>query len=131
MNKETLCKKAIEVCEKAYSPYSGVRVGAALLTADGKIYTGVNIENGAYSSTVCAERVAFFKAVSEGEREFSAIAIAGVRDGKIIENFPPCGVCRQVMTEFCGEDFKILLVKDAESFEETTLGALLPKSFSL
>lgn len=131
MNKEALCKKAIEVCEKAYSPYSGVCVGAALLTADGKIYTGVNIENGAYSPTVCAERVAFFKAVSEGEREFSAIAIAGVRDGEILENFPPCGVCRQVMAEFCGEEFKILLVKSEDCFEETTLGALLPKSFSL
>ena len=131
MTDNALCLEAIKASFGAYSPYSSVCVGAALLCADGKLYTGVNIENSAYSPTVCAERVAFFKAVSEGEREFLAIAIAGVRDGKIAKNFPPCGVCRQVMAEFCGADFKILLVNSENSFETLTLGELLPKSFSL
>ncbi len=91
---------ALSHVEKAYAPYSGFQVGAALLTEDGKIYTGCNIENAAYTPTICAERTAFFKAVSEGEREFKAICIAGGKDGTVDDFTPPCGVCRQVMMEF-------------------------------
>ena len=95
-----LAKKAME---QAYAPYSGYKVGAALLCADGTVYTGCNIENAAFSPTICAERVAFAKAVSEGHREFAAIAVCGGKDGVITGPFPPCGVCLQVMAEFCGE----------------------------
>lgn len=115
--------------QKAYAPYSGYKVGAALLASSGEVYIGCNIENSAFSPTVCAERTAFFKAISEGERDFSAIAIAGCKDGIISGVFPPCGVCRQVMAEFCGGDFKILLVKGKAGFEEHTLSELLPISF--
>jgi len=128
MKKEQLVKMAKEAMEYSYSPYSGYRVGAALLCADGSIYTGCNIENAGYSSTNCAERTAFFKAVSEGKREFLAIAICGGKDGVIDEAFPPCGVCRQVMREFCKDDFEIhLITKDG--VETYTLAQLLPVSF--
>ena len=130
MTKEALCAAAIAAMRKAYAPYSGYFVGAALLTAGGKIYTGCNIENAAYSPSVCAERTAIFKAVSEGERDFAMLAVAGGKGGKLTGAFPPCGVCRQVMAEFCPEDFPILLVTSDGAFEETTLGALLPLSFS-
>lgn len=127
---EQLCRLALEARKSSYSPYSGFKVGAALLSASGKIYTGCNIENAAYSPTVCAERVAFFKAVSEGETEFEAIAIAGgandVPDGEC----PPCGVCRQVMAEFCKPDtFKIYLVKNESEHLPLTLRELLPYGF--
>ena len=124
-----LCALALKARDSAYSPYSGVRVGAALLTRSGKIYTGCNIENAAFSPTVCAERVALFKAISEGEKEFSAIAVAGGKNDDPDGVFPPCGVCRQVMSEFCDKDFKILLVKNRNEYIPTTLGELLPYGF--
>ena len=128
MKKEQLAIKAQEAMQLAYSPYSGYKVGAALLCKDGSVYTGCNIENAGYSSTNCAERTAFFKAVSEGKREFVAIAICGGKEGVIEEAFPPCGVCRQVMREFCEDDFVIYLVTK-DGMECYTLGQLLPMSF--
>ena len=113
----------------AYTPYSHFRVGAALLTKSGKIYKGCNIENAGYSATNCAERTAIFKAVSEGEREFEAIAIIGGREGETAEFCAPCGVCRQVIAEFCGSDFKIVLGNE-DSFKVFTLGELLPFAFT-
>ncbi len=120
-----LMENAIEARENAYAPYSGFKVGAALLTKSGRIYRGCNIENGAYGDTVCAERTAFFKAISEGEREFEAIAVAG---GK--EDCFPCGSCRQVMSEFCKSDFKIV-VGSPRDYKIYTLGELLPMGFKL
>lgn len=122
-----LIEKAYEAKEHSYAPYSGFHVGAALLAANGKIYQGCNIENAAYSPTNCAERTAFFKAVSEGEKNFLAIAITG--DGG--EYLPPCGVCRQVMAEFCGEkEFKIILAKTKTDYKIFTLQELLPGAFT-
>ena len=132
MTPENLCKAAIEAMEKAYAPYSGYKVGAALLCADGTVYRGCNIENASYSPTICAERTAFAKAVSEGQRDFVAIAICGGKNGQISGLFPPCGVCRQVMREFCGNDFAVYLITDqAGSYETRTLAQLLPDGFSL
>jgi cytidine deaminase len=129
MDKALLVKAAVQAREAAYAPYSGFRVGAALLAADGKIYTGCNIENAAYSPTSCAERTAFFKAVSEGERAFAAIAIAGWADGKPGSAFP-CGVCRQVMAEFCKpEAFTVLVADGLGEYTEMTLAELLPHGF--
>ena len=130
MTDKELCRLAVEAREKAYAPYSGFRVGAALLAKSGKVYLGSNIENAAYTPTVCAERTAFFKAVSEGETEFFAIAVAGGNGDKVGGAFPPCGVCRQVMAEFCDGDFKILTVTGDDTFEEYTLTELLPLAFS-
>ena len=107
MKAEELLALAKEAMMGAYAPYSGFFVGAALLTKNGKVYTGCNIENAAFSPTNCAERTAFFKAVSEGEREFAAIAVVGGKGGVITSLCSPCGVCRQVMQEFCGPDFVI------------------------
>ncbi len=115
--------------ENSYSPYSHFRVGAALLTKSGKVYTGCNIENAAFSATNCAERTAIFKAVSEGERDFEAIAIVGGKEGEVAPFCAPCGVCRQVLAEFCPNDFKIIL-GCAEKFEVYTLEMLLPFSFT-
>ena len=112
----------------AYAPYSHFFVGAALLAASGKVYLGCNIENAAYGPTNCAERTAFFKAVSEGEREFLAIAITGGREGAPPAFCAPCGVCRQVMAEFCKEDFRVLL-GNAEDIKPYTLSQLLPVTF--
>lgn len=121
---------AKEAMKKAYAPYSGYKVGAALLTAAGKIYTGCNIENASFTPTVCAERTAIFKAVSEGEREFVAIAVVGGKDGLIEGIFPPCGVCRQVMTEFCSlDDFTVYLGTAGDEYQSYTLRELLPVSF--
>lgn len=127
-----LCDSAIKAMEKAYVPYSSYHVGAAVLTKSGKIFTGCNIENAAYSPTVCAERTAIFKAVSEGEREFVKIAVCGGKDGKIEGVFPPCGVCRQVMSEFCEDDFEILLIEGNKplQYKRMTLKELLPERFS-
>lgn len=111
----------------AYVPYSGFRVGAALLTADGKLYTGCNIENAAYTPTNCAERTAFFKAVSEGEREFAKIAIIGGKN-ELLPLCAPCGVCRQVMAEFCDENF-ILVLGNEKEYKEYRLNEVLPLSF--
>ena len=127
---ERLAALALEARETAYCPYSGFAVGAALLAESGEIYTGGNIENAAYTPSNCAERTAFFKAVSAGERKFTAIAIAGGRAGEAPADFcAPCGVCRQVMREFCADDFKILLAK-AGAVKLYTLAQLLPESFS-
>lgn len=121
---------AIEQLSFAYTPYSGFQVGAALLTKEGKIYTGCNIENAAYSPTNCAERTAFFKAVSEGERQFQAICIVGGKNGVLTEYTAPCGVCRQVMMEFCNPDsFQIILAKDRETYKMFSLRELLPMGF--
>ena len=113
----------------AYAPYSGYQVGAALLGASGKLYSGCNIENASFGATNCAERTAFFKAISEGEREFKAIAIVGGLHGEIAGFAAPCGICRQVMREFCGEEFPIHLWDGAE-YCTCTLGELLPLSFT-
>ena len=130
MTPELLIEEAKKAMEKAYAPYSGYKVGAALLGADGRVYTGCNIENAAFSPTICAERTAFAKAVSEGCQAFTAIAVCGGKDGKITGLFPPCGVCRQVMREFCREDFAVYLA-DREGYQTRTLAQLLPDSFSL
>ena len=130
MTPEKLCELAKEAMNHSYSPYSGYKVGAALLCKDGTVYTGCNIENAAYTPTICAERTAIFKAVYDGQRAFAAIAVCGGKDGVITGRFPPCGVCRQVMREFCSDDFKVYLVTP-EGYQETTLGQLLPESFSI
>ena len=122
-----LAKKAME---NSYSPYSDCKVGAALLCENGKVFTGTNIENAAFGPTVCAERVAIFKAVSEGEKEFLKIAVVGGKGGVINGIFAPCGVCRQVLREFCDDDFEILLGETEDSFKKVTLKDLLPLSFS-
>ena len=128
----TLALAAVEAMKKSYSPYSHFTVGAALLTREGRTYTGANIENASYTPTVCAERNAIFTAVHNGEREFEAIAIVGGHNGEIKGITAPCGVCRQVMSEFCSPDFKVLLVTNADGdYEETTLGELLPYTFKL
>ena len=125
-----LMDRARQAMTHSYSPYSGFTVGAALLCADGTVYEGCNIENASYSPTVCAERTAFFKAVYDGHRDFTAIAVCGGKGGEITGFFPPCGVCRQVMGEFCSPDFKIYMIGPGESWKETTLSALLPFGFS-
>ena len=130
MTDKELLTLAIEAMEKSYSPYSGCKVGAALLTDSGKAYTGTNIENAAFGPTICAERVAIFKAISEGEKNFSAIAIVGGKDGIIDGIFAPCGVCRQVMREFCSDDFTIIMGISETEYKKATLGELLPLSFS-
>lgn len=116
--------------EYAYAPYSGFRVGAALLTESGDIYTGCNIENAAYGPTNCAERTAVFKAVSEGIKEFQAICIVGGEEDDVKKLCPPCGVCRQVMLEFCGADFQIILATDREHYEIHTLEEMIPFGFN-
>ena len=128
MTPEKLISMAIEAMSKAYAPYSGFRVGAALLCSDGTVYTGCNIENAAYSPTNCAERTAIFKAVSEGRRDFTAMAICGGKGGKITDLCTPCGVCRQVLQEFCKEDFPIYLAHK-DGYKTLNLGDLLPYSF--
>ncbi len=125
-----LIQKALDARKFSYVPYSGYTVGAALLTEKGKIYTGCNIENAAYGPTNCGERTAFFKAVSEGERNFKAIAICGGKKDKMPESYAyPCGVCRQVMKEFCKDDFQIIVAKSLEEYEVYTLAELLPRGF--
>lgn len=128
---EKLIKKAVEMLNFSYAPYSNFHVGAALLTSEGEIFTGCNIENAAYGPTNCAERTAVFKAVSEGKKNFVAIAIAGGKNGKIEGFCPPCGVCRQVLAEFCKKDFEIILAKSTDDYKIMTLEQLLPESFSL
>ncbi len=133
--RETLIKEALEARKMAYVPYSHFMVGAALLTKEGQIYRGCNIENAAYGPTNCAERTAFFKAVSEGERAFAAIAIVGGPEGtpaqeEITGYAAPCGVCRQIMAEFCRpDDFEIIVAKSPEDYYVKTLEELLPDSF--
>ncbi|MCC8059537.1 MAG: cytidine deaminase [Clostridiales bacterium] len=130
MDERLLIQEAFEAMAQAYAPYSGFCVGAALLTAGGKIYRGCNIENAAYTPTNCAERTAFFKAVSEGEREFAAICIVGGHDGKPAGYTAPCGVCRQVMMEFCDpQRFRVILALDEEHWKEYLLKDLFPEGF--
>ena len=129
MNAEKLIELAKDAMGHAYAPYSGYKVGAALLCADGSVYQGCNIENAAFSPTVCAERSAIFKAVYDGHREFTAIAVCGGKDGVITGFFPPCGVCRQVLREFCEDDFTIYMAGPNGSYDTATLADLLPHSF--
>ena len=129
MTDKELVLKAQEAMKNSYSPYSDFKVGAALLAESGKVYTGCNIENVAFGPSVCAERVAFFKAISEGEKSFSKIAVVGGKNGVITSPTPPCGVCRQVMREFCNDDFEILIVKESENYDKVLLKDLLPNSF--
>lgn len=127
-----LIQAAFEAQKKAYSPYSGFQVGAALLAGSGRIYGGCNIENASYGATNCAERTAFFRAIYEGEREFKAIAIVGkLSDSDTFEYCAPCGICRQVMSEFCdGEDFLIILPRSQSDYKVYSLNELLPLSFT-
>ena len=130
MMPEKFIAQAKEAMAYAYAPYSGYHVGAALLCADGRVFTGCNIENAAYGPTNCAERTAIFKAVSEGCRDFTALAVCGGKEGKITGAFPPCGVCRQVLREFCGESFPVYVAGANGSYETLTLAQLLPHSFN-
>lgn len=130
MTDKELFYEAIKAMNNSYSPYSDCKVGAALLCKSGKIYTGTNIENAAFGPTVCAERVAVFKAVSEGDRDFEKIAVVGGKNGEINGIFAPCGVCRQVLREFCEDDFILLLGETPESYRTVSLKDLLPLSFS-
>lgn len=128
---DLLLEKALQARQKSYCPYSHFSVGAALLAKDGSIYTGANIENASYTPTVCAERVAFFDAVHAGARAFKAIAIVGGSEGENPATFcPPCGVCRQVMSEFCTKDFQIILYDGTQS-KAYTLDELFPLRFEL
>ncbi len=130
MDYKTLLAKAEEARLMSYAPYSHFTVGAALLLKDGEVYTGCNIENSSYSATVCAERTALFAAIAEGKREFAALAISGGRQGMAGEKCLPCGVCRQVLSEFCSPDFSVI-VGTPEAFTVYTLGQLLPCGFQL
>lgn len=128
--REKLAAEALRMRGFSYAPYSHFCVGAALLGTDGRIYTGCNIENAAYSPTNCAERTAFFKAVSEGTRTFTAIAIAGgAENANELDYCAPCGVCRQVMREFCGSEFEIILARSASDYKVFTLEELFPMGF--
>ena len=131
MDDKQLVALAYEARERAYAPYSHVSVGAALLDVEGRAWQGCNIENAAFGPSVCAERTAFFKAVSEGARDFAAIAVLGGPAGGEIDPYTaPCGVCRQVMREFCNVDrFRIILAASRDEFRSHTLGELLPASF--
>ena len=128
MTDRELINIAVEASEKAYAPYSKFSVGAALECTDGTVYTGCNIENAAYSPTNCAERTALFKAVSEGEREFVAIAIVGGMYESIADFCAPCGVCRQALAEFCGKDFRVIL-GNPDNVKAYTFGEILPFAF--
>lgn len=123
-----LMRLAVEAREMAYAPYSKFRVGAALLGKSGKVYKGCNVENAAYTPTNCAERTAVFKAVSEGEREFVAIAIVGGMSETIADFCAPCGVCRQVLAEFCDKDFRLVL-GNPDKLQIFTFGEILPLAF--
>ena len=129
MNKKELFKLAKEAMKNSYAPYSNYNVGAALLTKNDKVYMGCNIENASYSATCCAERTAIFSAVAKGEKEFNAICIVGGKNGDIIDYAMPCGVCRQVLAEFCDVDFKIYVGINENEIKEFTLSELLPYSF--
>ena len=128
MTPEELVRQALAAMKFAYVPYSGFTVGAALLTKSGKVYLGCNIENAAYGPSNCAERTAFFKAVSEGEREFAAIAVVGGKDGDAADIFPPCGVCRQVMQEFA-PDLTVICLNGKGEARTFALKELLPYGF--
>lgn len=130
MDQKSLIQAAIDTLPFSYSPYSNFKVAAALLSKEGKVYTGCNIESASYTPSNCAERTAFFKAVSEGVKEFEAIAIVGGKKGILNDYCPPCGVCRQVMMEFCSpKDFKVILAKSPDDYKEFTLEEILPLGF--
>lgn len=130
MDISKLIQEAIEIRNKAYAPYSNFLVGAALLSASSKIYTGCNIENASYTPSNCAERTAFFKAVSEGEKHFKAIAVVGAKRDDDLDFCPPCGVCRQVMMEFCNpKEFEIIVAKSVDEYKVFTLEEILPMGF--
>ncbi|MBQ7172642.1 MAG: cytidine deaminase [Clostridia bacterium] len=130
MTGEELILIAEEARKNACAPYSGFAVGAALLSADNKVYTGCNIENSSFGATCCAERVALFSAVAAGEKTFSALAIAGGKSGEGVNAFcPPCGICRQALSEFCSPEFPVYLT-DGGQIKVTTLGTLLPEAFT-
>lgn len=132
MNVSVLIEKALNARKKSYSPYSGFSVGAALLAKDGTVICGCNIENSSYGATNCAERTAFFKAVSEGITDFDAIAIVGGKsENEMPEDYAyPCGICRQVMREFCNPNtFKVFVAKSVDEYKEYTLSEILPESF--
>ena len=136
MTNEELCFLALQAMKNAYAPYSGYMVGAALLLEDGRVYTGCNIENSSFTPTICAERTAFFKAISDRETEelprFVRIAVCGGEKGSVTGPFPPCGVCRQVMSEFCTDAFEILMITSVSplAYRKVTLPELLPYRFS-
>lgn len=130
MKPEELLTLAEKAMQNAYAPYSRHFVGAALEAANGKVYTGCNIENASFSPTCCAERTAIFKAVSEGVREFRALAVVGGKEGRITGLFPPCGVCRQVLLEFCGKNFPIFLGEGGGRYKTVTLAELIPFGFT-
>ena len=130
MTPEKLMEMAVEAMSHSYSPSSGFKVGAAVLCADGTVYQGCNIENAAFGPSICAERTAMFKALYDGHRDFTAIAVCGGKDGVLTGFFPPCGVCRQVMREFCEDDFIIYMVGPNGTCEKKTLAEILPCSFS-
>lgn len=129
IDEQTLIQAALRARENAYAPYSGFRVGAALLAQDGTVYTGCNVECASFSVTNCAERTALFKAVSEGERHFTALAVVGGKDDTPQAEITPCGVCRQALYEFCGGDLIVLMAQDEAHFTRCTLAELLPASF--
>lgn len=128
--KETLLKQAKNALQNAYAPYSSFFVAAALECADGSIFTGVNIENASYGATLCAERGALAAAVAAGKRDFVRILIIGGKGGNITDFCPPCGICRQVLSEFCGKDFEIILFNGTD-YRTVTLAQLLPEGFRL
>ena len=128
-NDQELIERAKSAMQKAYAPYSDFFVGAALLCTDGTVYTGCNVENASFSPTCCAERVALFKAISEGKRDFCAIAIVGGKAGSIGDFCYPCGVCRQVLAEFCDAELKVIIF-DGNQTKSVTLGELLPSAFN-
>lgn len=130
MKNEELIAVALDARKKSYSPYSGFRVGSALICRNGKVFSGCNIENSAFSPTCCSERTAIFKAVSEGETDFEKIVIVGGKgDSEPTDFCSPCGVCRQVMNEFCDDKFKIVLAKNINDYKEYSLDQILPLSF--
>ena len=125
-----IISQALERVKTAYAPYSHFQVGAAVLAASGRVYGGANVENASYGAAVCAERNAIFAAVNAGERKLLAIAVCGGKDGAVTDFCPPCGICRQVMREFCDPaEFKVLVVKSPSDFKVFTLAQLLPESF--
>ncbi len=131
----SLIRQAMRVRENSYAPYSRFRVGAALLTKNGAVYSGVNVENASYPAGICAERSAFCQAVAQGERDFAAIAIVGGRENTDSRSFPtwcfPCGICRQFMAELCKEDFLVIVAKSETDYRVFRMQELLPQSFSL
>lgn len=128
---DKLIEAALKAMDNSYAPYSDFNVGAALLGKSGRIYTGCNIENSSFSVTNCAERTALFKAVSEGETEFEAIAVVGGKHGTADDFCSPCGVCRQALFEFCKEDFKVILAKSNFEYNEYNLSDILPLGFEV